>query len=194
MKRPYTRHTPRAPARPASPSPEAQLAQPARPEMRPEVRDEDPRARAEARAAELLGVIDDLSEGQDKYYVDPDSIPDGWSYEWKTNTVLGARNPSYEVALAQTGWEPVPLKRHPFMMPKGWTGGTIERDGMILMERPLAITERVKAHEYRKARDQVRAKEEQLNAAPAGQFQRQKSDGAPMAKVSKSYEPMPIPD
>jgi hypothetical protein len=155
-------------------------------------REEDPRARAARRALELR-EHGSLEEGTDKFYIDPRVIPDGWSYEWRTLTVLGKEDPSYAVNLARKGWEAVPRSRHPEMMPEGYPGNTIVRDGQMLMERPKEITDEAKAKEYRAARDQVRAKETQLGAAPAGQFERD-NKGAPMAAVKKSYESIPIPE
>jgi hypothetical protein len=155
-------------------------------------REEDPRARAARRALELR-EHGSLEEGTDKFYIDPRVIPDGWSYEWRTLTVLGKEDPSYAVNLARKGWEPVPRSRHPEMMPEGYPGNTIVRDGQMLMERPKEITDEAKAKEYRAARDQVRAKETQLSGAPAGQFERD-NKGAPMASVKKSYETIKIPD
>jgi hypothetical protein len=154
--------------------------------------EEDPRKRAAKRAAELR-EHGSLDEGTDKFYIDPSIIPDGWSYEWRTHTILGKEDPSYEVNLARRGWEPVPRSRHPFLMPEGYTGETILRDGQMLMERPAEITNEAKAREYRSARDQVRAKEEQLGAAPPGQFGRD-NKGAPLANVKKSFESIPIPE
>jgi hypothetical protein len=157
------------------------------------VRPEDPRTRAARRAAELREHLGSMDEGVDKYYIDPRIIPDGWSYEWKTLTVLGKENPGYQVSLAHRGWEAVPRTRHPEMMPENHRGETIERDGQILMERPLEITNEVKAHEYRKAREQVRGKELQLGAAPGGQFERD-NKGNSMVKINKTYESIPIPE
>lgn len=147
---------------------------------------EDPRARAARRAAELIerGTLD---EGIDKFYINPQLIPDGWSYEYKMYSVLGKVDPSYEVQLRQGGWEPVPLSRHPELMPPGYQGNTILREGQILMERPLVITEMRNKQNIEKARDQVRDKEEQLGAAPAGQFERS-NKGEKLATIKKSYE------
>lgn len=155
---------------------------------------EDPRARAAARAAQLRDHLGDgLGEGTDEFYIDPSIIPDGWSYEWKRETVLGQPDPSYQVALAQRGWEPVPASRHPELVPPGWTGAHIPRKGCLLMERPKEITDEVRAQDNRRARDQVRQKEAQLGASPAGTFERD-NKGNPMAKVTKSYESIPIPE
>ena len=167
-----------------------------RPNMRPEapVTEESPRERAARKAAELREHRrGDLDDGTDEFFVEPGIIPDGWSYEWKTKTILGMEDPNHQVKLARDGWEPVPASRHPEMMPAGYKGVEITRKGMVLMERPLEITEEMRALELRRARLQVRAKEEQLTAAPAGQFERS-NKGNDLVKVKKSYEAMPIPE
>lgn len=155
-------------------------------------REEDPRVRAARRAMELREQSSSDDDGVDKFYIDPSIIPDGWSYEWKTFTVLGKENPSYQVSMARKGWEPVPRSRHPELMPLGYQGETIERDGMVLYERPLEITNEAKARDLRVARAQVRGKEEQLGGAPAGTFERD-NKGSPLVNVKKSFEHIPIP-
>jgi hypothetical protein len=158
------------------------------------VDENDPRSRAAARAAQLrehLGA--GLGEGVDEFYIDPAIIPDGWSYEWKRETVLGQPDPSYQVALAHRGWEPVPASRHPELVPPGWTGAHIPRKGCLLMERPKEITDEVRAQENRRAREQVRQKEAQLSGAPPGTFERD-NKGNPLVNVKKSYESIPIPE
>lgn len=166
----------------------------ARPEPRPEPRPDDPRARAEARAAQLQDQLRQMDEAPDEFAIDSSIVPDGWTYEWKRRTVLGAEDPSYQVQLARGGWEAVPADRHPEFMPRGWRGREIERKGMVLMERPASITAQVRERERRNARFQVQAKEEQLNAAPPGQFDRVDQYGKPMAKVGKTYEAIPVPE
>jgi hypothetical protein len=79
------------------------------------------------------------------------------------------------------------------MMPLGYTGSMIIRKGMVLMERPLVITEEARAIENRRARLQVRAKEEQLSASKPGEFERS-NKGNEMTKIKKGYEAMPIPE
>lgn len=161
-----------------------------RPEMRTSPREEDPRARAERRAAEIRKHLsNDVSDGADRFYINPDSIPDGWSYEWKRKTIWGKEDPAHEVELARKGWEAVPASRHPEMMPKGnWQ--TIERDGMILMERPKELTDEAHSGNLRAARLQVKAKEAQLNQAPEGTFER--NDPRVKPSIKKSYQAMPI--
>ena len=164
-----------------------------RSDMRPPLRDEDPRAAADRRTAEIEGHLGSLNEGTDEFFFSPDQIPDGWTYEWKRRTIMGQEDPAYQVALARTGWEPVPSRRHPEMMPINWTGNTIERKGMVLMERPKAITERIEELDRYRARNQIKAKEQQLNAAPPGTMQSEYTNAKTKPKISKSYEAMPIP-
>ena len=164
-----------------------------RPVMRAELREDDPRAAAERRAAEIMGHLDgSLDEGRDEFSVDKSRIPDGWTYEWKRKLLVNQEDPSYQVALARTGWEPVPAARHPEMMPAGSKSASIERKGMTLMMRPEIITEKVKEIDRRNARDQVRIKEQQLNSAPDGQLPRY-ADPRTRANIKKGYEAMPVP-
>lgn len=180
-----------APRRGRPARPEMRAAEPDVADIRAPQREEDSRARAAKRLAELRKHGGDDVDASDKYGIDPRMVPDGWSYEWKRKSLWGKEDPQYEVALTRGGWEPVPASRHPEMMPKG-TFNTIERDGMVLMERPVELTQEARDKELRRARMQVRAKEEQLNDAPAGTFERANKDSS-MAKVKKSYESMPIP-
>jgi hypothetical protein len=176
----------------APPPPPADTRGDPRGDMRGDPRGLSPREAADARAAEILGHMGDMDEGTDEFFIDPADIPEGWSYEWKRRLLLNKEDPAYEVAVARTGWTAVPAARHPHMMPHNTTSATIERKGMVLMERPQSITERAKAIEAKKASAQVRGKEEQLSAAPQGQFARD-NKGNPLAKVARQFEAIPIP-
>jgi hypothetical protein len=163
--------------------------------MRPDtVKEESPRDRAARRTAELRGHDTDLGDdGNDDFFIELGIIPDGWSYEWKTRTVLGAEDPAHQVALARRGWESVPASRHPELMPMGYTGAEITRKGMVLMERPMEITQEAKDATLRRARMQMRDKEAQLTQAKGGEFDRS-NKGDPLVKISKKYEAIPIPE
>jgi hypothetical protein len=158
--------------------------------LRGPMRDENPRERAAKRAAELR-QSGTMQEGPDVFYVDPNAIPDGWSYEWKRRTTAGQEDPAYQVQLARMGWEPVPASRHPEMMPLNSNFETIERKGMVLMERPAEISDEAKRSDLIRARQQVQIKKQQLSQAPDGQFTR--DDDRVRPKVKSSYEPMPVP-
>jgi hypothetical protein len=77
------------------------------------------------------------------------------------------------------------------MMPANGNYHTIERKGMQLMMRPKVITEQVRNIDQRNAKEQVKHKEAQLGSAPEGQFGRDHAQVKP--KISRGYEPMPIP-
>lgn len=160
--------------------------------LRPSMRDDDPRARAAKRAAELRQHLGELDDGTDDFYVDPDSIPDGWTYEWKRHSTYGQEDPAYQVQLARDGWTPVPASRHPEMMPYNTTEQTILRKGLMLMECPTEIVQERKAIELRKARDQVRHKEQQIAGTPDGTMTRDHARVKP--SIKKSFEAMPIPE
>lgn len=162
-----------------------------RPEPRPaQTKSEDPRERAARRAAEVRGHLGGMDDGIDEFAA-PDAPP-GWAYEWKTRLVLGQENAAHMVALTRMGWEPVPVSRHPEMMPGNYTGQTIERKGMILMERPLELVEEAREIERRRAIGQVKAKEQQLSGAPEGGLgHRDHAQIKP--KINKGYEPIPVP-
>lgn len=160
--------------------------------MRPSMRDEDPRAAAAKRAAELRGHLGEMEEGTDTFYVDPYSIPDGWTYEWKRHSVYGLEDPSYQIKVAREGWEPVPAERHPDMMPYNTKDAVIMRDGLVLMQCPTEIVEERRRLELKKARDQVRYKEAQIAGTPDGTMTRDHARVKP--QIKKSFEAMPIPE
>ena len=151
------------------------------------------RKSAKDRAEEIRANRGDADiESVDRYRVDHLNLDPEWTYEWKRKTLLGKEDPSYEVSLSRGGWEPVPLDRHPEMMPLAHKGKTIEVDGMILMERPKELTDEARRVEERRAKAQVRTKEEQLRETPAGTLSRD-ADARIKPKITKSYERMPIP-
>jgi hypothetical protein len=160
-----------------------------RPAMRPAMREDDPRAAAARRAAEIRGQFDNVDEGVDEFRTP--NAPDGWTYEWKRRTLLGQEDPAYQVELARMGWEPVSTNRHPEMMPMQGAHPVIERKGMVLMQRPAVISDEARANELRKARNQVRVKEQQLNAAPDGTLTRDHPSAR--AQIKKGYSPIEVP-
>lgn len=163
-----------------------------RQEMRPDpAKSDDPRARAKARAAQIKqDAGGDLDDGIDEFAAPP--APDGWTYEWKRKEVMGKEDHTYQTQLLRKGWEPVPAERHPEMMPAGMKDGSIERKGLVLMERPKEITDEAREIERRRARQQVRIKEDQLSAAPPGQFERNNKDNS-LVKIKKESAPLEIP-
>jgi len=163
----------------------------------PRTASEDSRARAAARAEQLRKHwgSDDYDLPQGKFDFDPRIVPDGWSYQWKRFTVLGQEDPAYQTRLAQGGWQPVPASRHPELMPQGYEGETIDRDGQRLFERPLEITLAAERRDQKAARDQLRQKEDQVTGMPAGANSpfANNNRGKPINQISKDYEPVAVP-
>jgi hypothetical protein len=125
-------------------------------------------ARARARVAEIRAIHgdDDFSDVYvDKWFA---QAPEGWVYEWKTHSVWNKEYPQYVSALQRSGWSPVEAARHRELLFPEYEGEKIIIDGMILMERPKEITDRVRAREYRNAMEVVRNSERKLAEAPSG--------------------------
>lgn len=111
----------------------------------------------------------------------------GMSLEWKRETTAGANDPSYDLFLREQGWEPVEGNRYPALVLKGHTG-PLRRDGQVLMERPIELTQEAMDEDRRAARDAVAIKEQQLQGAPDGQFQRQRPDGSSTVQINRTVE------
>jgi hypothetical protein len=102
----------------------------------------------------------------DPFFVPPEVVPDGWTYEWKTKTVYNWEHVQHQVSLSMNGWEPVPAERHDGMfMPIGHDG-PIERGGMILMERDDRLTAQSREIDRRKAMDPVVASRQMAGLMP----------------------------
>ena len=102
----------------------------------------DHEARARARVAEISAIHgdDDFSEVYvDKWFAE---APPGWIYEWKTHSVWNKEYPQYVAATQRNGWSPVPCRVRHRLYPE-YEGENTIIDGMILMERPKEINDRV---------------------------------------------------
>jgi hypothetical protein len=128
----------------------------------------DHEARARARIAEIRAIHgdDNFSDTYvDKWYA---QAPPGWVYEWKTHSVWNKEYPQYVNNLQRTGWSPVQAARHRELLYPEYEAENIIIDGMILMERPKELVDRVRNREYRNAIEVVRNSERKLADAPAG--------------------------
>jgi hypothetical protein len=148
----------------------------------------DSRARAEARIRAIRGNPD-LANGteRDKYWAPPP--PADWDYQWKLKSVLNQDDIDRIRQNEMNGWEPVPLSRHPELMPKGWKGDTIEVGGLVLSERPKLFTDEAREEERRAAREAVITKEAQMREGRGGDLgQRQ------VNRFSKTRAPIDVPN
>lgn len=150
---------------------------------------EQSRARAEARVRAIRGNPDLEGGGgeRDKYWAPPP--PDSFDYQWKLKSVMNQDDIDRIRQNEMNGWEPVPLSRHPELMPRGWKGDTIEVGGLVLMERPMVFTEEARAEERRAAREAVITKEAQMKEGRG-------SDLGPrqVNRFNKSRGPIDVPN
>jgi len=76
-------------------------------------------------------------------------------------------------------------------MPHAGNHPHIERKGQVLMMRPSVISDEARQIELRKARSQVKYKEQQLHATPEGTLTR--DDPRVRPSINKGYSPLPVP-
>ena len=163
------------------------VAAPSRPSLRPEKLEESPRERAARRAAELKQKLMNAGEGHDEFYIDPNTIPDGWCYEWKRASILGFADENHiRTLMRDGGWEPVPADRHP-ELPRGHKGNVIELKGAILMERPQESTDLVRKSESYAFNERVKGQMSRNKNEKVGEF-----DPAGF-QFSKTYDRVPVP-
>jgi hypothetical protein len=130
---------------------------------------------------------------EDMFYVPVDEIPEGLSYEWKRWTVTGQHDPFYIASMREQGWEPVPPKRHPHWVPPGYNEPHIIKNGMILMDRPLELTEEARRELRQLSRRQIKEAEQRLGKTGDGEMTRDYDGVRP--KVEKGYfRPMVVED
>lgn len=82
----------------------------------------------------------------DQFHVPEHLKEAGWDYQWNVKSVTGQEMIAAQIRDAENGWRPVPADRPGFagrFMPNGYKG-VIERDGLMLCERPLILTEQAR--------------------------------------------------
>jgi hypothetical protein len=153
----------------------------------------DHEARARARVAEIKAIHgdDDFSEVYvDKWYAE---APPGWIYNWKTHSVWNKEYPQYLAATQHNGWSPVPSHRVRHLLYPEYDAENTIIDGMILMERPKEINDRVNTRMLHNARDAVRNSERKLAETPSGTAPRT-AFAETMPKVRGHTGPVSIDD
>lgn len=154
---------------------------PRNPRTEPDVRTEAARSTPRRQRTIRGGAV------QDKFYVPPELIPAGMSWEWKRVATYGASDPSYDVFVRGQGWEPVDAHQVSSMVPDGHVGAVI-RDGLMLMERPIELTKEAHDEDVARAKGVVQAKEQQLYDTPQGQFARKTATGEAAVQITRTVE------
>jgi hypothetical protein len=126
----------------------------------------------------------------DRFYVPKEAIPEGWDYEWKAQNIMGQENTAHMMSMSENGWTPVPASRHPgLFMPQGYEG-PILRDNMILMERPIELTEEARAEDVAAANALMNHQRQQLGQRLPSGFSGDHAGVRP--RVNRSYEPSDV--
>jgi len=126
----------------------------------------------------------------DRFFVPPEVIPEGWTYEWKRETLLGMPDTAHMQNMSANGWSPVMAETHPgLFMPNDYKG-PIRRDDMILMERPAELTEEARREEQQAAKALMQAQKEQLGYALPSGFSGEHRGVQP--RVSQNYQPSDV--
>jgi len=116
------------------PPPQQQLREPVHQPARPDIR------QARGRDGEIL-QRNNRGEPADQFELPSRMLERGWSYQWVRASSLGKPDPSNLTSHHENGWRPVPASRCPgHFHPAGYQGA-IERDGLVLMERPETLTQ-----------------------------------------------------
>lgn len=162
--------TPKPPKRRAGRPPHARMqATAARPGAeRPEPRPEGPRLQRKRRRTE------------NRFHIDPALIPPGMSWEWKAEKVLGQQQDDHLAQLRENHFKPVDQGKHPSVV--------VRKDGMILMERPLYLTQDAKREDLQAAIDQVRSVGATINDTPSGTMTRNHPSARANTRINRGYD------
>ena len=103
---------------------------------------------------------------------DPFAIPGdlqepGWDRQWVRVSVHGWEDVDNQVGMQENGWRPISANRPGWegrFMPAGYKGA-IQKSGLMLMERPMSLTEEARAEEKRVVHGQTQVQRQQFGMA-----------------------------
>lgn len=128
-------------------------------------------ARAEAWVRDVRAVEDEMELGPGKeFFVPPNLIPPGFSYEWKRFETVGLPDKENMNTAHRAGWRAVPATRagHEVLIGVNYSGDTIVKGGLMLMERPKVLTDAARLRENKEAQQALSDKEAQLHGGTPG--------------------------
>jgi hypothetical protein len=114
--------------------------------------------------ADFQGKKREVDEAKDFLYVPKELIPDGISIEWKRKSVLNKEDKKHSQEVYRAGWQYIPSDSEGFAehFASFISGDIFEYEGLVLMYRPLYMTEAAKAEEARKAGALVKDKFDEM--------------------------------
>ncbi len=128
--------------------------------------------------------------GSDKFHIEKADIPDGWDYNWKDASVIGKDFGNMNSYRAN-GWEPVLAARYPGrFMPESAGDVPIVIDGLMLMERPKALSLEAQNDDIQAAQELVRVRNDQFvpKGLPGARDRRYRGTGL---TAKRDFERMP---
>ncbi len=127
-------------------------------------------------------------------YINPKEIPDGFTVEWKRYAIHGKVDDEHHLGLEQDGWEYAQPKDFPSRCGKNHKGEVIKHKDLVLMIRPIELTQEAHQEDSRNAKSQVKTKFQELGLSGQGEAPRVDGYGRPMAKVNISYDKISVAD
>jgi hypothetical protein len=122
---------------------------------------------------ENVHVLRDASEYPEheqtgRLFLDKNDFPQGFDLQWISDSVWGHPVSAHRQAFEAMGWKSVHQEDFDEKFRGRWMPANIEGeikvDGLVLMARPMAWSERAKELDARSARERVTNKEAQLRA------------------------------
>ncbi len=128
----------------------------------------------------------------DPFYIDPGTIPKGFSYEWKAESIFGQPNTFHMTQLRENHWRPVPAARHPELAGPGDT--VIRREGTVLCERPSYLTDEARLEDIHEGMRPVQQREELLYGERPGEMTRNHPSVRRSSFINQAYAPGDPPE
>jgi len=142
---------------------------------------------------------DPEDQSQDRLSIPPELFPEGFDFQWITDSVLGQAFPRIRADFERKGWTPVHQQDFDGIldgkfMPKGMDG-PIEVDGLVLMARPLELSIRAKKMDHQRAREAVLIKQQQLTGGdmPGVSLDSRHPSAVNSNRINRTIEPITIP-
>ena len=137
--------------------------------------------------------------GPDRLAIPKEDIPEGMDLQWVTSEVFGQPQAQRRAHFEKNGWTPVHGEdfagRFDGRYAPAGAQGEISVEGLVLMARPIEISERAHRRDRATAKEQVQLKEAQLTG---GGIPVSLGPDHPSAlrtnKIVKSYERISIPE
>lgn len=116
---------------------------------------------------------------ENPYDVPRELIPEGMSWEWKSESILGQRKDDHMAHLKDNHWRPVDQEKYPNLVCK--------KDGMVLMERPKYLTQDARREDLDIALERVQSVAQNVTETPSGQMTRAHPSVRANSRVHRDY-------